>query len=112
MPFLDQKKPGKKPINFWTKIIYKLFFHVTVHSGRPPPPLNSDEINEDEDEDPEVDDDKLDHHGGVEMFEISPSLNGTLKIDITLTPNIAGCSHQNPMFLEKEKTAFVQTAGT
>jgi len=80
-----------------------------IHSG-PPPPLNSDEINEDDDEDPEVDDDKLDHHGGVEMFEISPPLNGTLKIDITLTPNIAGCSHQNPMFLEKEKTAFVQTA--
>ena len=101
--------PEKKPINFWTKIMYNLFFHITVHSG-PPPPLNSDEINEDED--PEVDDDKLDHHGGVEMFEISPPLNGTLKIDITLTPNIAGCSHQNPMFLEKEKTAFVQTAGT
>ena len=92
--------------------MYNVFFHITVHSGHPPPPLNSDEINEDEDEDPEVDDDKLDHHGGVEMFEISPPLNGTLKIDITLTPNIAGCSHQNPMFLEKEKNAFVQTAGT
>ena len=61
----------------------------------PPPPLNSDEINED-----------------VEMFEISPPLNGSLKIDITLTPNIAGCSHQNPMFSEKQKSVLVQTAGT
>ena len=89
----------------------------------PPPPLNSDnhetdssvhyfqpkrasdvacdQINEDED-----------HPGNVEMFEISPPLNGSLKIDITLTPNIAGCSHQNPMFSEKQKSVLVQTAGT
>ena len=69
----------------------------------PPPPLNSDKINEELE----------DHPGNVEMFEISPPLNGSLKIDITLTPNIAGCSHQNPMFLGKQKSVLVQTvAGT
>ena len=75
-----------------------------------PPPLNSDEINEDEDG---ADDDKLDHddHPGDEMLEISPPLNGTLKIGITLPPNNAGSSHQNPMFLEKEESVLVQKAG-
>ena len=78
-----------------------------------PPPLNSDDVNEDEDEEG-ADDDKIDHddHPGVEMLEISPPLNGTLKIAITLPhPNIAGSSHQNPMFLEKEESVLVQKAG-